>query len=151
MSINNILNENKNAVSLLLRRYRVPGDPTIETINNAHRTHGAPFMTKLMAILTPTAGFTNFADMLNPGGFIDTSVRSQQPKTTGKFWGFVDKLLSTTERAGQTIGQFKVDAAGNAIYTDVDTQRQQQNQKTVLIIAAVLVVAIVAILIFKKK
>lgn len=151
MNINTLLQENSIQVNHLLRRYRVFGNPTIETINAAHRQHGAPFMTQLMAILTPTSNFSNIGDMVNPGSFIDTAVKNQQQPQKNKFWSFWDNLLNRVDSTGKAIGQFKYDSAGNAIYTDVETSRQAQTQKMILWVTAVIIVVLVAILIFKNK
>lgn len=148
MNINQIINQNEFEVRSLLRRYRVLGDPSIETINRAHQQHGPEFMTKLLGIVTPqTSNFTGIGATVLPGSFINTYATQQQKP---KFWSFWDNLLNRVDATGQTIGQFKTNAAGQPVQ-NVQYVQQQQQQKTVLIIAAVLIVAIVAILIFKKK
>ena len=153
MDINKILQQNAEAVKMLLRRYRVLGDPNIETINAAHRTHGAAFMAELMTILTPSSSFTGLGGIIQPGGLVDSALQSQQQQNQqkGKFWIFWDNLLNRVDSTGKAIGQFKYDSAGNAIYQDASYIQQQQTQKMVLVIAGLIVVAIVAILIFKNK
>ena len=150
MNINILLQQNAPAVGLLLRRYRVQGNPaSIETINAAHRQHGAAFLTELMAILTPTASFTGIGGVIAPGG-----IASQvAPVTAGKnkFWNFWDNLLNRVDSTGKAIGQFKLDASGNMVLIDEAAASQQRTQTMVLIIAGVIVLAIVAVLIFKKK
>lgn len=153
MDINTLLQQNSGDVNRLLRRYRVFGPTTIDTINTAHRQHGAPFMAQLMAILTPTSSFGHYGNAAGSVGVIDTATTSQQAATPqkGKFWSFWDKLLSRVDATGKTIGQFKYDSAGNAILTGDENYRQQQNQNRVLIIAGLIVLALVAVLIFKKS
>lgn len=150
-----LLKKHEKQISVLFRRRRINGPVNIETINQAYNRHGQSFMMELLQIITPnqTSNFTNLGQIVLPGGFVDTAVKSQAPAqpAKNKFWSFWDNLLNRVDSTGKVIGQFKYDAAGNTIYQDNEYLRQQQTQKTVVIIAAVIVVALVALLIFKKK
>lgn len=156
MNIESVIQQHSQAIEWLLYRRRVIGPVNMATIQKAHDRYGESFMMDLLKIITPTgntSNFTNFADMLKPGGFVDTAVKSQQqaaPGNKGKFWGFIDKLLTSVEKTGQTIGQFKTDTNGQPI-PGTYQQPQPINPKVIYIVAAVLIVLIVTVLLLKKK
>ncbi len=166
-----ILDKNSFEVAGLLRRHKIAGPVTVETIKTAYDRKGEQFMMELLNIITPekTSPFLGLFegkakakkaaeaaaaqedDSWQPESS-DTSMTDPGAKSTGKFWSFFDKVFTTTEKAGQVIGQFKTDSAGNQLPTAgqpgyVDPAA---NNKILYWVAGGFIALIIIILIVKK-
>jgi hypothetical protein len=167
-----ILDKNSFQVAGLLRRHKIAGPVTVATIQTAYDRKGEQFMMELLNIITPektspflglfegkakakkaaeAAAYDPLADPLSEETY-NAALAESQPKQTGKFWSFFDKMFSTTEKAGQVIGQFKTDSAGNQLPTAgqpgyVDPQA---SNKMIYWVAGGFIALIIIILIVKK-
>ena len=162
MNINNTLSQHDFKVRQLLRRYRVLGDPTIDTIKTAHDQHGETFMMKLLEIIVPnTSNFTALIKPVTPfvttGESLDTKTLAtyrepETPEEKGKVWTFWEKLLGTVAKTGDTIEGFKDNLAATQTPVVVNQQPAVVSNRSKLIYAAAgaLVLIIVLTLIIRK-
>jgi hypothetical protein len=167
MEINQVLDQHNFEVKNLLRRYRVMGEPTIDTIKKAHDQHGETFMMRLLNIITPTSNLTPLLTPISPfvttEQTLDTKTLSGSASTIsasqpGKVWTFWEKLLNGISSTGETIGGFKDSLTGSASASAVSNSAApgelvEPKTRSMLIYGAagLLVVVVVLILIFRKK
>jgi hypothetical protein len=164
-TINEVLQSNRFAVSQLLRRYRVIGEPNMQTIERAFNRHGEAFMLKLLDIITPDhASFTALIEpkqaIVTSSGTLDTkTLATSQASTgttasTGKFWKFWDDLLTGISKTGETLGEFKANLETSPTdyeLTDEEKAAQQNRTRMLFWVVGAIIVLMLLILIFKKR
>lgn len=153
MEINTILSAKQWEVKNLLRRYKIVGPPTIETIQQAHTQKGDRFMIDLLKVISPQSNFTNLGTIVYPGSMLSNNIQAAQNQTApkSKFWAFWDNLLGRVASTGVAIGQFKAEINAPDQYTQAAMLQQQQRNRLIFGAAAILMVIIVLTLIFRKQ
>ena len=159
--INQVLQENSFKVKQLLRRYRIIGEPNMESIQRGFDKYGEPFMLKLLEIITPTE--SSFTELITPKSAIlqtapvDTKTlmtsKATNTETTEKGWSFWDKLLGTVGNTGEALAKFKNDLAAEPATTETTPEEiaaAANNSKILYLVAAGFVALIIIILILKK-
>jgi len=155
-NIDQILNSKSIEVQGLLRKHKITGPLTIDTIRKGYDRKGSPFMMSLMKIITPTSNFTEeWDDPMGDALRATESEEAAQATTTVKAsagWPFWDNVLSVITKTGSAIGSLKSDLANPAgsktsmVTPVIDTQRTN----IIYWIGGGLVILIVIILLFKK-
>lgn len=160
MTIHNVLKENEFAVKSLLRRYRVLGPPTIETVKKAHDQHGAEFMTRLVAAITDTDNFSAPLTIMTPENpfvmqalqYAQEQNQQEQQQQPGKFWKFWYDLLGAVGSTAKTIGQAREDVQGSVNQQEfIQVVERQKTRSTAIYVIAGLILIIVLVLLFTKK
>lgn len=159
--INTLLERNSTRVGILLRKHKIPGEVSVDTIKKAFERKGENFMIELMQILVPDQ--SNFESLITPKSAVLTTeqidTKKLMPITTpttqpkGGFWNFWDKLLNTVATTGETIQQFKSDVATEPaqVYDTAAQEAQAASRtKTLYLIAAGVIALILIILIVRK-
>jgi hypothetical protein len=164
MGIEQVLQNNRAAVGMLLRNYRVVGPVNMDTIRRAHNRHGENFMLKLLEILVPdtdsfstiitpeTSAVISQAINTNPSTAAQLEQIQAEAQTKGKFWSFWDNLLNRIGNTGETIGKFKEDTQSTVNRQEyLGYEIAQRNRSQVIFaLAGVLVFVILLILLFRK-
>jgi hypothetical protein len=163
-NIDQVLQQNSFQVNQLLRRSRIIGEPTMESIQRGFEKHGEPFMMKLLQIITPTE--SSFSDLIQPKTVIlstgvsttqlmpiKTATTATTTETTGKVWTFWEKLLGGIGATGEALGKFKNDLAAEPSKTETTPEQvaaAASNSKILYMVAAGFVALIILILILRK-
>jgi hypothetical protein len=159
-NIEQVLQQNSVRVGILLRKHRITGPPTMDTIKKAFEQKGERFMLELMEIIVPDQ--SNFEALITPrsGAIatqpIDTKKLAPMNTTTaqppGGFWSFWDKLLNTVDNTGEAIQKFKTDLQTDAPpqYDAAAAAQAASQTKTLYLVAAGFVALIVIILLVRK-
>jgi hypothetical protein len=177
MEIQTILEKHRFEVEGLLRRHKIAGSASIETIKSAYDKKGSHFMMELLTIITPTSSFLGIgegkgflglgksttsessvydplADPLSDETYDALMAETATTSTTGKGWTFWDKLLTNVSKTGDTISKVKSDISGqSAADTALLNAQLQQDASTsnmLYFIAAGFVALIIIILVLKK-
>lgn len=160
-TIQPILDNHSIEVSGLLRKYKIPGDLSIDTIKKGYDRVGEEFMMELLQIITPNSKISNFttlSDYENLGASFDSTLApiSENKPTTAETggWGFWDNLLNYATKTGTTIGTVKNDITGKTAADTVNlalaNQAAATNNNILYFVAAGFILLIVIILIMRK-
>jgi hypothetical protein len=158
-NIEQVLKQNSVRVGILLRKNRIVGPPTMDTIKKAFDQKGERFMLELMEIIVPDQ--SHFEALIQPKAgniaqIIDTKTLAPMKSTTtqpqGGFWSFWDKLLNTVDNTGEAIQKFKTDInSDTAQPIDPAAAAQAASQtKTLYLVAAGFVALILIILLVRE-
>ncbi len=164
MDMENILNAYRVEIEGLLRRHKIAGPVTVETIRQAHDQKGAYFMMDLLKIITPESPYTTdlmaprmagpiTAGLVIPTSYTEAKAAEADAATTGKAWNFWDNLLNYVGKTAATIAQAKtaINSPGPVDpMAEVPAPAGTPRTNIVYLIAAGFVVLIVVILIFRK-
>jgi hypothetical protein len=158
-NIEQVLQQNSVRVGILLRKNRIIGPPTMDTIKKAFDQKGERFMLELIEIIVPDQ--SHFEALIQPKSgiiaqSIDTKKLAPMNSTTtqpqGGFWSFWDKLLNTVDTTGEAIQKFKSDLNSDPIQAvdPVEEAKAASQTKTLYLVAAGFVALIVIILLVRK-
>lgn len=163
MNIDNIINTYQVEISGLLRRHKIAGPVSVQTIRQAHDQKGAYFMMDLLKIITPESPYTTelmaprmagpiTAGLVIPTTYTEAKAAEAAAATTGKAWSFWDNLLNYAAKTAATIGEGKsaISSPGPAEQSAEMPAAGEPRTNTIYLVAAGFVVLIVVILIFKK-
>jgi hypothetical protein len=146
MIITDAIEKNSNRIACLLRRYKVPGEVSEQTIEEAYNRHGTPFMTRFLeAIRDPETPENNF---LGPPT-MEATIAAAPPPQTGKFWSFLNNLTGAATQVSGSFAQVREDLTGQPAMAN-QYYMAQQRQNNLIYIAAFAAIIIVLIIIFKK-
>lgn len=168
MDIQSILQNHSFEVQGLLRKHKIAGDLSVDTINKAYNLKGEQFMMELLKIITPTSSFLGIG---KGNGFLGLGKSTKEsasdededediadtatvtaPKETGRFWTFWEKLLGTAVDTSKAIGQSKANLSTpiGADGLPIPLYQETTNTNLLWLVAGGFVVLILIILIFKK-
>lgn len=168
MDIQQILDDKSIEVSGLLRKHKIAGDLSVDTVNKAYSIKGEQFMMELLRIITPTSSFLGIgkgngflglgkgessADSVdNADTAEETAVLSGEEKETGRFWTFWDKLLTQTAKTGDTLDGLSKLAKNPAEAQRLEFAGQREAAKNNILywVAGGFIALIIIILILKK-
>ena len=168
----------------LLRKYKIAGELNEETIKKGYDLKGEAFMMELLQIITPAKQESGFwglfegkskqtaaastpeddanatLDSMISANESSSSSSSSSSGSTGGFWKFFDNVLTTVDKTGKTIGDFKANTT-STLTTDqqmaqaqtaaMAEQQASTNNKIIYWIGGILIVIIIIILILRKN
>lgn len=171
--IQEILEDHSIEVSGLLRKHKIAGDLSIDTINKAYGIKGEQFMMELLQIITPTSNFTSLAgaeswvydpladplsdetynSYLNEGGASSAanSVISNS-KNSSSITGSAGSIWNTLlGGVGSLLNpQATQTSIANATAAQLALQQNANSNSMIYLIAGIFVLFIIIFLFFKK-
>lgn len=154
MEIQEILENHSVKVLGLLRKYKISGPLSMDTIRKAHDLKGESFMLELLQIITPTSSYSTDLMVPKTGQLVASIPAEKAQPATGKGWAFWDNLLNYATKTGETIGAVKTGVSGqSAEETAAATIAAAENtskSNMLYFVAAGFVALIIIILILKK-
>lgn len=146
MKIEDAINKHSSEIRCLNRRYKILGEPSLETARIGYQKAGHHYIEKLLSIIGSES--SSYGDEVGPPTWEQWQTQNPvQPKPTWQFLNFLDNLFPRINTAAETFNNVRNTAYKPDWYVVYDQNSKKINY-TLLGAAAVLILLI--ILIFRK-